>query len=73
MRLRYIYSACVVIESDDIKLLCDPWFTDGIYDGAWFKFPDLIDPAEKIGDVDCIYISHIHPDHYDPVFLKEYF
>ena len=21
---------------------------------------------------DVIYISHIHPDHYDPIFLKKY-
>lgn len=73
MKLKYIYSSCVVIETTDIKVLCDPWFTDGIYDGAWFKFPDIKDPILKIGDVDCIYISHIHPDHYDPVFLKSYF
>ena len=25
-----------------------------------------------IGEVDVIYISHLHPDHFDPGFLKMY-
>ena len=71
--VRYIYSACVVIETKDVKILCDPWFTQGAYDGSWFHFPLLRNPIDKIGNVDIIYISHIHPDHYDPKFLKKYF
>lgn len=31
------------------------------------------DPIGSIGNVDLIYVSHVHPDHYDPAFLKEYF
>ena len=70
--VRYIYSACVVITTPDLKILCDPWFTDGIFDGSWYSFPRLNDPLTKIGDVDYIYISHIHPDHYDAETLKAY-
>jgi len=73
INLRYIYSACVVTETPDLSILHDPWFTDGIYDGTWFQFPKIADPVQTIGDVDLIFISHIHPDHYDPIFLKEYF
>ena len=32
-----------------------------------------VDPLEVIGDVDFIFISHLHPDHFDPIFLKKYF
>lgn len=71
--VRYIYSACVVIETEDIKILCDPWFTQGVYDGSWFQFPLIKNPLDIIGDVDIIFISHIHPDHYDPKFLNQYF
>ena len=31
MKVRYIYSASIEIETRDLKILCDPWFTDGIY------------------------------------------
>ena len=73
INVKYIYSACIVIRTPDLSILCDPWFTDGIFDGSWYQFPVCYSPIESIGDVDYIYISHIHPDHYDPVFLKKYF
>ena len=72
IKVKYIYSACVVIETEDIRVLCDPWFTEGIYDGSWFHFPEVPSPISMIGDVDLVYISHIHPDHYDPIFLRDY-
>ena len=71
--VRYIYSACIVTSTADIRLLHDPWFTDGIYDGSWFQFPKMANPVDLIGDVDSVFVSHIHPDHYDPVFLRSYF
>ncbi len=72
IRVIYYYSACVGIRTPDCSVLCDPWFTDGIYDGAWFQYPKLVSPLEKIGRYDFVYISHIHPDHYDPEFLRTY-
>ena len=52
--------------------MCDPWFTEGAYDGSWYQFPKPQEPVAAIGDVGYIYVSHIHPDHYDPAFLKSY-
>jgi len=72
IKVTYYYSACVAITTPDVSILCDPWFTDGIYDGSWYQYPKVKDPLELIGRHDLIYISHIHPDHYDPVFLKKY-
>lgn len=71
--VRYIYSACIVTSTKDVRVLHDPWFTEGIYDGSWFHYPKVLDPIKSIGDVDLIYISHIHPDHYDVTFLRKYF
>ena len=71
--VRYIYSACVITTTPDVSILHDPWFTEGIYDGSWFHFPKIENPLESIGNIDFIYVSHIHPDHYDSYFLKKYF
>lgn len=73
INIKYIYSACVITKTNDVTVLHDPWFTDGIYDGSWFQFPKILNPLDSIGDVDYIFVSHIHPDHYDSKFLKEYF
>lgn len=73
MKVRYLYSASVVIETASCKILCDPWFTPNYaYYGAWAQYPVLPNPIETIGPVDYIYVSHVHPDHYDPEFLRAY-
>ena len=68
MKIKYIYSACLEISTPSCTILTDPWFTEGAFDGTWYQFPK-IDPFEYISEPDYIYISHIHPDHYDPKFL----
>ena len=70
MKVKYIYSACLEIDCGGFKILTDPWFTEGAYDGSWHQFPK-VDPFEYITKPDLIYVSHIHPDHYDSAFLNE--
>ncbi len=72
MKVKYVYSACIEVNVNGFKILTDPWFTEGAYDGAWYQFP-RIDPWRHIEKPDLVYISHIHPDHYDAVFLKKLF
>lgn len=72
IRVTYLYSACVRIDTPDVRVLCDPWFTEGAYDGSWYQFPRLLAPLQKVGEADLVYVSHIHPDHYDPAFLHQY-
>ena len=70
--LIYYYSACIGIKTKSLSILCDPWFTDGAFGGSWFQYPwKSVSPAD-IGHYDYIYVSHIHPDHYDPVWINSY-
>ena len=73
IKIRYIYSACIITSTPDVSILHDPWFTEGIYDGSWYQYPKIKKPLDRIRDVDYIYVSHIHPDHYDKNFIKSYF
>lgn len=70
MKVTYINSACLQIESSGVSILTDPWFTEGIFNGSWYKIKD-INPFDYIIQPNIVYISHIHPDHYDPDFLKQ--
>ncbi|MBJ7437008.1 MAG: MBL fold metallo-hydrolase [Acinetobacter sp.] len=72
MKLRYIYSACTVLETPDCRIVSDPWFTQGAYDGTWWQYPVVENPIDVIGPTDIVYISHNHPDHYDVIFLHKY-
>jgi UDP-MurNAc hydroxylase len=70
VKVRYIASACVVVEHGGVRVLCDPWLTDGGYYGSWYHYPPLRFVPEDFADVECLYISHVHPDHLDPETLK---
>jgi UDP-MurNAc hydroxylase len=64
MRVQYLKSACVLVSSNEVKILFDPWLTDGEYYGSWFHYPPFDFKPQEYDDVDFIYISHIHPDHF---------
>lgn len=71
-KIKLYRSATVGIISDEFKLLCDPWLTDGEYYGSWSHYPpfDLEKNIDEINSYDAIYISHIHPDHCSEETLK---
>ena len=64
MKLKHFVSATVLIEHNNTKVLCDPWLTGDEYYGSWTVHPKLDMDYSQFDDVDYIYISHIHPDHF---------
>lgn len=70
-RVEYKYSACIKIITEDVKILCDPWFGSGAYEGTWNQFPPIKELKKFIDEFDLIYISHIHPDHYCSETIKK--
>tara|TARA_B110000881_G_C18545201_1_gene500789 strand:+ start:169 stop:1419 length:1251 start_codon:yes stop_codon:yes gene_type:complete len=66
MKFKFIGNAGgIFIGSNGTKILCDPWIIDGVFEGAWHHYPPLKTKISDIQNVDGIYVSHIHPDHYD--------
>jgi len=71
MHITHFCNSCMSIQAGKTRLLCDPWI--GPADGnAWLSFPYQNEAKELIAKLasTCIYISHIHPDHYDPKTLQ---
>ena len=71
MKIRYIKSSCVVIESNEVKIMSDPWLVDGEYYGSWSHFPKLNYDRDYFDKIDYVYISHIHPDHFSRKSLSK--
>src|SRR3990167_6539463 len=71
MKLTHYHNACVKVETSTKSILCDPWFSSAYY-GTWKPARKFDNPIQTIGPVEYIWISHIHPDHYDPEFLLQY-
>lgn len=66
MNFKFIANACGILEgSKGTKILFDPWIENGVFEGSWFHFPPLKTRFKDINKVDAIYISHLHPDHFD--------
>ena len=70
MQVTYLESAAVLIENEDVSVLCDPWLIDGAYYGSWAHYPKPDFEPSDFNDVDYIYVSHVHPDHFHPDSLK---
>lgn len=72
MEITFLGQAGIYIETQHGSILCDPWFNPA-YFASWFPFPssEKVDRT-KLANPTYLYVSHLHHDHYDPQFLREY-
>src|SRR5262245_10141475 len=71
MKFTYIGHACMIMESAGTRILMDPWLTDPTYHGTWWHYPPLEIGVRDLPKIDYLYISHEHPDHFDPPTLRQ--
>jgi UDP-MurNAc hydroxylase len=72
MRITGLGHASVLIETAAGTVLTDPWVNPA-YFGSWFPFPDNSQlDWDRFGDVDYLFVSHLHRDHFDPEQLKKH-
>ncbi|OCB07337.1 (2Fe-2S)-binding protein, partial [Mycolicibacterium porcinum] len=72
MQVTSVGHAGFLIETKAGSVLCDPWVNPA-YFASWFPFPDnsALD-WDTLGDVDYLYVSHLHKDHFDPENLRRH-
>ncbi len=71
MKFEFIGNACGIFHgSKGTKVLCDPWIVNGVFEGSWFHYPPLKTKISDLQNVDAIYVSHIHPDHFDDRYFN---
>ena len=71
MKLKFIANACCIVESKKgTKIVSDPWINDGVFDGSWCHFHELKTTWDDLQSVDAVYVSHVHPDHFDNRFFQ---
>ncbi len=71
MRITYLGHAAMLVEVDGIRILMDPWLTDPTYHGTWWHYPPLQLGVRDLPKIDYLYVSHEHPDHFDPPTLAQ--
>lgn len=67
----YTGHASILVRLNKKKYLFDFINNTNFYNNSWIFFPNqIID--NRLYDIDGIFVSHIHQDHYDPVLLRKF-
>ena len=69
MRLDYLNHASVLLRTDGIALLSDPWFEGTAFSGGWGLRYDNPDALALAAEATHLWISHWHSDHLHPATL----
>ncbi|MEO0478519.1 MAG: MBL fold metallo-hydrolase [Planctomycetota bacterium] len=72
MQVTYVGHACLRVEANGVSILMDPWLVDPAYCNSWFHYPPLVHSVADLTPVDYVYVSHEHPDHFDPATLEQF-
>lgn len=70
MKVTYLGHAAMIVESGGTRILMDPWLVDPTYHGTWWHYPPLRIGIRDLPPIDYLYVSHEHPDHFDPPTLS---
>ena len=72
MKITFLGHAGLFLETPMGSVLCDPWFTPA-YFASWFPFPsnEQVEKA-RFGRPTYLFVSHLHADHFDIAFLRDY-
>ena len=65
----YVGHASILIRLSGKTILCDPAGMSDPYFNAWYYYPDQKISKELLS-VDYVFISHIHKDHLDEIYLQ---
>ena len=75
--ITHLGHAGLMIENNEILIICDPWIVPGSFDDSWFQYPRnehmndvILSKLEDKSKDKYIFVSHEHKDHYDPRFLN---
>ena len=70
MKLKFVNHSSFIIEHNGISLISDPWLEGRVFNNGW----DLISKTKlsynDFKDINYIWFSHEHPDHFFPPNLK---
>ena len=67
----YTGHASILVRLNNKKYLFDYINNTNFYGNSWIFFPNqIID--KRLFNVDAVFVSHIHQDHYDPALLRKF-
>tara|TARA_B110000211_G_C14061203_1_gene545618 strand:+ start:654 stop:2072 length:1419 start_codon:yes stop_codon:yes gene_type:complete len=71
--LKFLSHASALVSYNGKSLLMDPWLIGSCYWRSWWNYPPVKPELKNNMNVDAIYITHIHWDHWHGPTLKKLF
>lgn len=69
MRIEFVNHASILVEHKGVSVLCDPWLWGSAFMNGWDLLCTSDFPPERFENIDYIWFSHEHPDHFSPRVL----
>ncbi len=70
MQIQLVSHASVLIRTADLQIWTDPWLVSKVFNNSWtLLLPPAWDP-QWLDEIDYIWLSHEHPDHFNIPTLK---
>lgn len=70
MKVKLISQASAIITCSDCKIWTDPWLVGKAFNNSWSLHPKPNFKEEWYNEIDYLWISHEHPDHFHIETLK---
>lgn len=71
MRVTMIGHAALLCETEDVRILMDPWILGPANFQSWWHLPEIPAEVKNLPPIDYIYISHLHGDHFHEATLRQ--
>lgn len=71
MRLQFVNHASILIEHGGTRLVSDPWLYGTAFNDGWDLVCKSALDASELSQVDYLWYSHEHPDHFSPRVLQD--
>ena len=68
--IEFVNHASFVLESAGSRIIHDPWLFGAAFNDGWSLLCDSGFDLERFAEIDYIWISHEHPDHFSPAVLR---
>lgn len=71
MQIEWVNHASFILQSQNIRLLCDPWLEGRVFHEGWELLSPTAFTYENFDSITHLWFSHEHPDHFNPPNLKK--
>ena len=68
--VEFVNHASFILDFGETRLISDPWLFGTAFNDGWSLICDYSFDMERFREIDYIWISHEHPDHFSPPVLR---